>query len=75
MNQRDQSKGKAVALLSHYLTLTMEKAGLKPDSDTHAEIEEIVDHIIDAAVHATMEEMKKQIMTHSTPRLWPTNRL
>jgi len=42
----------AADLLDHYITLLMTKAGLKPDSDTHAELAECVDAIIDAALEA-----------------------
>ena len=43
------SRDRAVRLLDHYITLLMEKAGLKVDSDTHAELQDLVDAIIDAA--------------------------
>jgi hypothetical protein len=49
MSRRDT----AVQLLEHYITLLMRKAGLKPDSDTHAELEDLVDAIVDAAVSLT----------------------
>lgn len=42
----------AIQLLSHYITITMTQAGLKVDRDTHTELEECVDAIIDASVQA-----------------------
>lgn len=39
----------ALGLLTHYLTSIMRKAGMKVDADTHAELAELIDAIIEAA--------------------------
>lgn len=39
----------AKQLLDHYITLLMVEAGIHTDSDTHRELDEIVDSIIEAA--------------------------
>lgn len=50
---------RAANLLNHYFGIMMRKeVGISPDSDTTAEVFEIVDSIIAASV----EETKKQIM-------------
>ena len=50
----------AKRLLTHYLRLVMEAAGERYDSDNEAEIESIVDCMIDAAKEELREEMAKQ---------------
>lgn len=45
----DQARNSAVSTLSHYLRTAFEAAGLRWDSDNQAEVEGIVDSIIDAA--------------------------
>ena len=52
------SRDRAVHLLDHYIVLLMRKAGLKPDSDTHVELAECVDAIIDAAVEAIIRDVR-----------------
>lgn len=49
----------AVQLLDHYITLALSKAGLKVTSDTHAELEALVDSLIDASVEATIRRLEK----------------
>lgn len=55
MSHRDE----AVQLLDHYVTLTMTKAGLKVTGDTHAELEALVDSLIEASVEATIRRLDK----------------
>jgi hypothetical protein len=47
---KDFERKHATQLLTHYLTMLMRAAGLPVDHDTGAEIQSIVDLIIDAAV-------------------------
>ena len=55
----------AVELLDHYITLVMTKPGtrvLKVDSDTHAELAELIDTIIAAAVDEVKRRMKNGVV-------------
>jgi hypothetical protein len=45
MDHRAQAK----RLMTHYMTLIMRTAGLKVDQDNQAELEYLVDNLIDAA--------------------------
>lgn len=54
-----RDRDQAVQLLDHYLTMVMVKVGLKPDADTHAEIAQIVDCIIDAAAGKTLRMIEQ----------------
>jgi len=45
MNHRTEAQ----RLLRHYIRLVMEASGLKPDGDTDAELDALVDHLIEAA--------------------------
>jgi hypothetical protein len=61
MNSRDE----AVQLLDHYITMIMERAGtrsMKVDSDTHVEIAQCVDAIIDAVVEKTLARIKDDMI-------------
>lgn len=45
----NSNRDRAVGLLDHYVTLLMTQAKLKVSEDTHAELVDLVDSIIDAA--------------------------
>ena len=45
----DQKRAEAKRLLAHYLRTVWERAGLKWDADNQAEVEDIVDLLIEAA--------------------------
>lgn len=53
INHRDQ----AIQVLDHYITLLMKKQGLKVDSDTHAEVAEVIDNVIEASVEVTIRRL------------------
>lgn len=56
-----ESRDKAVNLLTHYIVILMKRDGtrqLNVDSDTHTELAEIVDHIIDASVDAVLDRIE-----------------
>lgn len=58
MGKRDD----AVHLLDHYVTMLMERTGTKHvHSDTHAELAQLVDDIIDASVSATLQALKDEL--------------
>jgi hypothetical protein len=52
----NQARNRAVKLMQHYFTLCAKQSGVRWDSDNLAEIESIVDDLIDAAVEKMKEE-------------------
>lgn len=59
-NPRDR----AVELLTHYITLLMERPGtrvLKIDNDTYAEIADVVDSIVEAAADSAVERVRNMV--------------
>jgi hypothetical protein len=52
-------RARAKTLLGHYLDLIAKASGVHLDSDCHAEIRDIVDCIIDAAIEE-IEKKKEQ---------------
>lgn len=57
MNSRDE----AVQLLDHYITRLMERTGTKHvTSDTHAELAQLVDAIIDASITGALQAFKEE---------------
>jgi hypothetical protein len=53
MGARDEAKN----LLNHYVWTMMRASGLYPDRDTTAELDELVDKIIDAAAEETLRRI------------------
>jgi len=49
---------RAKRLLKHYISLLAENTGVRIDSDCRAEIDEIVDNIVEAAVEIAVKEIK-----------------
>lgn len=49
MNPELRATERATSLLTHYVTLLMNRAGLKVDEDTTAELQECVEAIVEAA--------------------------
>lgn len=47
-NKIEYRRNRAKRLLTHYLKLLFKSAGLRWDSDTEAEIEEVIDDVIEA---------------------------
>ena len=50
-------RDKAKELLRHYFTLACEAGGRELDRDCYAEIDEIVDSIVDAAVAESIQKV------------------
>jgi len=57
------ARDKAVRLLDHYLCMIAERSGMKVDSDTHAEIAEVVDSIIEATIEENRKYMTGLVVT------------
>lgn len=55
----------AVQLLYHYVSKTMEKAGMSVDDDTYAEIAECVDSIIEASAEAAVTRVSRALSVSS----------
>ena len=49
----------AIRLLTHYLRVPMEKAGLKWTGDCDTEVEAIVDSVLKAATAHTIQELQR----------------
>jgi hypothetical protein len=54
------SRDRAVSTLRHYVELLMRSNGLKVDRDTAAELAQLVDDLIDAAVDAMADAEHKR---------------
>jgi hypothetical protein len=52
----NQARNRAVKLMQHYFTLCAKQSGVNWDSDNLAEIESIVDDLIEAAVEQMRDE-------------------
>jgi len=61
----DKNAVRAAHNLTHYFTLIAEKQGLKLDSDSRAEIENIVEFILDAAKEYTDKAIDEAIDSHN----------
>jgi hypothetical protein len=59
MSKYDGCRGTAVSTLTYYIQTLFEKNGLGWDRDNDTEVGEIVDSIIDEAVHRIKEELSK----------------
>ena len=55
----------AKKLLLNYFKAVAEKAGMKWDPDYTAEVEDIVDHIVDAAVEEACEYVNNNVKTEA----------
>jgi len=53
-SQQQDARDRAVKVLTHYITLLLEKSGSTPDNDVRVEVEGIVDDIILAATLPAM---------------------
>lgn len=54
-----RNRERAKELAQHYFQLFADELGLPWDSDNHAEIEEMIDSIIDAAIEVMMARQHK----------------
>lgn len=62
-----KERDRAVQLLHHYISRTMDKAGMRPDGDTYAEIADCVDSIIAASAEQMMTRLRKELSISSLP--------
>jgi hypothetical protein len=72
MNQQQQAaRDRAVQVLHHYIERTLALAGGKPDADTRAEVEGIVDDIILAAGGGKTEHEKgvEELRREASPEM------
>lgn len=53
------SKTRAKRLLVHYVRVAFEKAGAQWDADNQAEVEELVDALVQASVDATLHRLDR----------------